>query len=75
MAVMDLAADGPAAQAGLKVGDVITAIDGAGVSTRSLSDVRRSLKTAPPGRPLAIAYSRAGTPVVAQVVPRDLIPR
>jgi S1-C subfamily serine protease len=75
MAVMDLAADGPAAQAGLNVGDVITAIDGAAVSTRSLSDVRRSLKTAPLGRPLAIAYSRAGTPAVAQVVPRDLIPR
>jgi hypothetical protein len=75
MAVMDLAADGPAAQAGLKVGDMITAIDGAAVSTRSLSDVRRSLKTAPLGRPLAIAYSRAGTPAVAQVVPRDLIPR
>jgi PDZ domain/Aspartyl protease len=74
MAVMDLAADGPAAQAGLKVGDVITAIDGEVVSARSLSDVRRSLKTAPLGRPLAIAYSRAGTSAVAQVVPRDLIP-
>jgi hypothetical protein len=74
MAVMDLAADGPAAQAGLKVGDVITAIDGAAVSTRSLSDVRRSLKTAPIDRPLAIAYSRAGASAVAQVIPRDLIP-
>jgi len=74
MVVMDLAADGPAAQAGLKVGDVITAIDGAAVSTRPLSDVRRSLKTAPIGRPFAIAYSRAGTSAIAQVVPRDLIP-
>jgi hypothetical protein len=75
MAVMDLATDGPAAQAGLKVGDVITAIDGAAVSTRPLSDVRRSLKMAPIGRPFAIAYSRAGTSAIAQVVPRDLIPR
>jgi PDZ domain/Aspartyl protease len=75
MAVMDLAADGPAAQAGLRVGDVITAIDGAMVSTRSLSDVRRSLKTAPIDRTLAIAYSRAGASAVAQVIPRDLIPR
>jgi len=75
MAVMDLAAGGPAEKAGLKVGDVVIAIDGAAVSTRSLSDVRRSLKLAPVGRPLAIAYSRAGTPAIAQVVPSDLIPR
>jgi C-terminal processing protease CtpA/Prc len=75
MAVVDLAAGGPAEQAGLKVGDVMIAIDGATVSTRSLSDVRRSLKVAPIGRPLAITYSRAGTSAIAQVLPRDLIPR
>jgi hypothetical protein len=74
MAVVDLAAGGPAEQAGLKVGDVMIAIDGATVSTRSLSDVRRSLKVAPIGRPLAITYSRAGTSAIAQVLPRDLIP-
>ena len=75
MVVMDLAAAGPAAEAGLKVGDVVTAIDGTSVSIRSLSDVRRSLKMAPTGRPLAFAYLRAGAPMMTQVIPRDLIPQ
>jgi predicted metalloprotease with PDZ domain len=70
---MDLATHGPAEEAGLKVGDVVIAIDGDAVLTRSLSDVRRSLKIAPVGRALKVIYSRGGTSSTTQVVPRDLI--
>lgn len=73
MTVMDLAAQGPAEMAGLKVGDVITAIDGTAVLTRTLSDIRRSFKIAPVGRAIAVTYSRGGEPNTTQVVPRDLI--
>jgi C-terminal processing protease CtpA/Prc len=73
MTVMDLAAHGPAEEAGLKVGDVVIAIDGTAVLTRSLSDVRRSLKIAPVGRALKVIYSRGGASFITQVIPRDLI--
>jgi hypothetical protein len=73
MTVMDLAAHGPAEEAGLKVGDVVVAIDGTAVLTRSLSDVRNSLKIAPVGRALTVTYSHGGASFTTQVVPRDLI--
>jgi hypothetical protein len=58
-----------------KIGDIVIAIDATVVSIRSLADVRRSFEMAPVGRPIAIAYSRVGTPATVQVVRRDLIPR
>jgi len=73
MTVMDLAAHGPAEKAGLKVGDVIIAIDGTAVLTRSLSDVRRSLKIAPVGHAITVTYSRGGASNITQVVPCNLI--
>ena len=73
MTVMDLAAHGPAEKCGLKVGDVIIAIDGTAVLTRSLSDVRRSLKIAPVGRAITVTYSHEGASNTTQVVPRNLI--
>jgi membrane-associated protease RseP (regulator of RpoE activity) len=73
MTVMDLAAHGPAEKAGLKVGDVIVAIDGTAVLTRSLSDIRRSLKIAPMGHAIAVTYSREGASNTTQVVPCNLI--
>jgi hypothetical protein len=73
MTVMDLAAHGPAEEAGLKVGDMIIAIDGTAVLTRSLSDVRRSLKIAPVGHAITVTYSRGGASNITQVVPRNLI--
>jgi S1-C subfamily serine protease len=74
MTVMDLAAHAPAEKAGLKVGDVIVAIDGTAVLTRSLSDIRRSLKIAPMGHAIAVTYSREGASNTTQVVPCNLIP-
>lgn len=73
MTVMDLAAHGPAEMAGLKVDDEIIAIDGTAVQTRSLSDIRRSLKIAPVGRAITVIYSREGASSTTQVIPRNLI--
>lgn len=53
--------------------DVVVAINGTAVLTRSLSDVRRSLKVAPIGRVLTVTYSHGGASSIPQVVPRDLI--
>lgn len=72
--VMDIAPGGPAASAGVKVGDTITALGDRPVSGRSLSDVRSELKLVAIDRPYRISYSRAGRVTTVQVIPRDLIP-
>lgn len=72
--IMDVAQGSPAEQAGLKVGDVVTAIAGQHVSERSLSDARSSLKTAAVGVPLKIDFVRSGAPAAVTITPRRLIP-
>jgi hypothetical protein len=74
MRVMDVAAGSPAAAAGLKTGDLLTAIDGIPVATRTLSDARRQLKLLTPGKAVAIGYSRRGAAADATLVPANLIP-
>jgi serine protease Do len=56
--VADLAADGPAADAGVHVGDVIAAIDGRGVETLSFGDLYRYLYAAQDGQKLALDIER-----------------
>ncbi len=58
--VVDVARDSAGAKAGLVVGDVITGIDGKPVVTERLSDVRRRLRSDPPGTALALAVRRGG---------------
>lgn len=72
--VMDVASGGPAAQAGLEVGDIVTGIDGTPVRGRTLSNVRHDLKLVTVGKPLPVAYLRKGETKTATVVPRNLIP-
>lgn len=74
MRVMDVAAGSPAAAAGLRIGDLLTSIDGSTVATRTLSDVRRQLKLLTPGKPISIRYSRGGSTADARLVPANLIP-
>jgi hypothetical protein len=74
MRVMDVAAGSPAAAAGIKAGDILTAIDGTPVATRTLSDARRQLKLLPPGNPVTIGYRRGDEPRQASLVPTNLIP-
>jgi hypothetical protein len=47
--IVDLTAGGAASAAGLKVGDEITAVDGAPASTVQISDLRMRLRNDPPG--------------------------
>lgn len=74
MRVMDVAAGGPAADAGLRIGDVLTSIGGRSLKARTLSDVRRELKLLPVGEPIAFGYLRDGQGAEARLVPRHLIP-
>jgi S1-C subfamily serine protease len=57
---MDIAAGEPAEEGCLQVGDMVTAIDGAPVSAKTLSDVRHSLKLVPVGTPLTVTAQRDG---------------
>jgi len=59
----------PAVQAGLQVGDEITALDGAPVA--GWEDVR-SYVTTRPGTPIRVEYRRAGQLVTTTVTPLDL---
>lgn len=73
--IMDVAAGGPAATSGLRVGDPVTAIHGSTVLADTLSDVRRALKLVPVGRQLIITIKRDGASRSVTVVPRNLIPK
>lgn len=72
--IKDIAPGGPAESAGLKVGDVVTAIDGAPVQGLSLTDARAAMRGAPTNRPIRIGYRRAGAAAEASLTPRDQIP-
>ena len=73
--IKDIAPGGPAQAAGLKVGDVVTAIDGAPVEGLPLTDARAAMRVAPTDRPIRIGYRRAGAAAEAWLTPRDQIPR
>jgi hypothetical protein len=72
--VMDLASGGPAQSAGLRVGDVITAIGGVSTKDASLSEVRRWLKLLPVEHEVAVVYLRASATATVSLRPRDLVP-
>ncbi len=55
----------PADQAGLKVGDVITAVDGTNIT--SAADLRQQIVGHQPGDTVTITYTRNGTSATAQV--------
>jgi hypothetical protein len=65
---------GPAAQAGLKAGDVLTHTDGAAAKGQSLIAFRDFLMDAAPGRRVNIRFSRVGAPAgEATLVLKDLL--
>lgn len=74
MEIKDVASNGPAAEAGLQVADLVTAIDGKDVARMPLSDVRRILKLLPTDRSIIIGYLRGGSAHTASLRPRNLIP-
>ncbi|MFM1811375.1 MAG: hypothetical protein RLZZ336_313 [Cyanobacteriota bacterium] len=68
--VVSVAAGGPAAQAGLRTGDVITAA--AGQPIQSANQLVTAVERTGVGRPLALTVNRAGAVLQLQVVPVDL---
>ena len=65
--VEDVLADGPAAKAGLKAGDVITAFDGERV--RSARQLSRLVDETPVGRSVKMTLLRDGKPLDVSVAP------
>ncbi len=68
--VDSIEAGSPASIAGLRPGDVITAIDGNQV--QSAAELRSRLYADPPGTDLAVTFQRAGTTAEVSVVMADL---
>jgi hypothetical protein len=60
--IVDVAAASPAQNAGLKVGDVIEAVDGKAVVEEGLSDFRRRLRTDPAGSQVKLKLARGAQP-------------
>ena len=71
--VVDVTASGPAQAAGIKVGDLITSIEGKPASTLAVYDVRRRLRTAAPGTVIPITITRDGKVLPLRLTLRDLI--
>ncbi len=63
--VVSVVSGGPADQAGLKAGDVITAVDGTTVS--SASALAQQIESHQPGDQVTIAYTRGGSSAQASV--------
>lgn len=71
--VMSVTTGGPAAAADLKVGDVITAIDGKLTSAIALPDARERLRNDPVGTIVTFSVQRDGKPLEIKVTLRDQI--
>lgn len=72
--VTSVSAGGPAAEAGLVVGDVITQLDGKPVTSEGLSDARILLRARPAGETIPLAVRRKdGTTATVGVTLRDQI--
>jgi hypothetical protein len=71
--VENVAAGGPAEQAGLLKGDIIIAINGKPARAEELSDARTLLRSLPAGSTVEMAILRAGKPQTVRVQLRDLI--
>ena len=71
--VTDVAANGPAAQAGIQVGDIITRLDGATPRFDGLSDARVLLRSRPAGTRIEVELQRAAEGRHATVTLRDQI--
>ena len=71
--VTDVAANGPAAQAGIQVGAIITRLDGAAPRLDGLSDARVLLRARPAGTQVEVELQRATGGRHATLTLRDQI--
>ena len=73
MAVMDVTAKGPAAQAGIEAGDVITKVNGKAAASIPVYELRRMLRDESPGTSVRFAVKRGDTTCEIAVTLRDQI--
>lgn len=73
MQVMDVTANGPAAQAGIKAGDVITEVNGKPATSIHVYELRRELRDEAPGTVVHFAIRRGGQTHEVDVKLRDQI--
>lgn len=73
MAVMDVTAKGPAAQAGIRAGDVIIKVNGKAATSIPVYELRRVLRDEPPGTLVRFAVKRGNTTREIAVTLRDQI--
>lgn len=71
--VMDVTAGGPAAEAGIKVGDKVLAVDGQTPAELSLPALRTKLKSDPPGTKVRLRVESGGQGRDVVLTLRDLI--
>jgi S1-C subfamily serine protease len=67
--IVSLAADGPAAAAGLRRGDIVVAMGGTAVA--SVDEIFRVLSDWPVGKPLAVSFLRGKDLMETAVAPRE----
>jgi hypothetical protein len=72
-AVVNVSPSGPAEQAGVRNGDIITALNGKPARPEELSDARTLLRSLPAGTTVELHLLRGGKAEVAHVRLRDLI--
>ncbi len=71
--VMDVTAGGPAAEAGLKTGDAVLAVDGRSAKDLLLPEVRKRFKTSAPGTNVRLTVKSGGQTRDLTLVLRDLV--
>ena len=71
--VTEVAAGGPAANAGIQAGDVITRVDAVAARFDGLADTRALLRSRPPGTKVVMDLKRAGKTTQVALVLADLI--
>ena len=72
--VAEVMGEGPAAKAGLKAGDIVTAIDGKDASKWRLADLREHLRHGAPGERVTMNFRRDKVDHKAEVELVDLVP-
>jgi hypothetical protein len=71
--IKSIAADSPAARAGLAGGDLITSLNGKAAVAEHLSDARMMLRALPAGTDIAVTYERGGAEKYTTLQLRDQI--